>query len=267
MAGHSHWSSIKHKKAVADARRGKLFSKLAKNIMVAARTGGGNPADNLRLRYAIEKARAEFMPKDSIERAIKKGTGETGDLDLVELTYEGIGPGGISFILEVLTDNRNRTGGELRSLIEKRGGTLGKSGSVSWKFDRKGVLEVSTETIGEDALFEIATEAGAEDLSIEDDRYRILTGPEDLESVRSRIEEELERRLPKKKKAWGEDDDDESLFLKQELQWISKDDLPVPADKLESVLEFMELVEDHDDVQAVWSDVVIPDEAVRDTSG
>src|SRR5215510_10584904 len=141
MAGHSHWASIKHKKGAADAKRGKLFSKLAKNIMVAARHGGGNPEDNLRLRYAIDTARAESMPKDSIERAVKKGIGELEGGQLEELTYEGIAPGGVSLVIEILTDNRNRASSELRTIFDKRGGTMGKAGSVSWKFERRGVLK------------------------------------------------------------------------------------------------------------------------------
>ena len=163
MAGHSHWKSIKHKKGAADAKRGKVFSKLAKLITVAARHGGGNPADNLRLRYAIDKARAESMPKDSVERAVKKGTGELQGAELVELTYEGIGPGGISLIVEVLTDNRNRTGGEIRNILERRGGALGKANSVLWKFDRKGILEVSsalTPRARDVFLYEITVERG-----------------------------------------------------------------------------------------------------------
>lgn len=264
MAGHSHWSSIKHKKAVADARRGKLFSKLAKNIMVAARTGGGNPADNLKLRYAIETARAEFMPKDSIEKAIKKGTGELEGGQLEELTYEGIGPGGISIILEVLTDNRNRTGGEIRNLIDKRGGSLGKSGSVSWKFDRLGILELSTDTIAEDELFEIAIEAGADNLETIDDRYQITTTPESLEKVRQAIEKAIETTNPKQEKAWGEETDETPLFLRQELCWISKDVIPLEGDKVKTVLGLMELLEDHEDIQNVWSDFSIPDDALPD---
>ena len=262
MAGHSHWSSIKHKKAVADAKRGKLFSKLAKHIMIAARGGGGNPADNLRLRYAIEKARAEFMPKDSIIRAVKKGTGELEGGEIAELTYEGIGPGGVSIILEILTDNRNRTGSELRGLIEKRGGSIGKAGSVSWKFNRTGVLELLVEQIDEEELFEIVTEAGAEDMIVQEDRYRISTRPEDLDKVRSAIEAEMERRNPKKEKAWGEDEDDAPLFVRQELAWLSKEEIPLSADKVKTVLELMEALEDHDDVQNIWSDFSIPDDAM-----
>ena len=262
MAGHSHWSSIKHKKATADARRGKLFSKLAKHILIAARSGGGNPADNLRLRYAIDKARTEFMPKDSIARAIKKGTGELEGGEIAELTYEGMGPGGVSLILEILTDNRNRTGSEIRGIVEKRGGSIGKSGSVSWKFQRAGVLELLVETIGEEALFEIVTESGAEDMVVDGDRYRITSRPEDLDKVRLAIEAGVERRNPKKKKAWGEDDDEAPLFVRHELAWLSKEELPLAADKVTPVLGLMEALEDHDDVQNIWSDFSIPEDAV-----
>src|SRR5262245_24533498 len=196
MAGHSHWSSIKHKKGAADAKRGKLFSKLAKNITVAARTGGGNPDDNLRLRYAMDKARAESMPKDSIERAVKKGTGELAGGQLEELVYEGIGPGGVSLILEALTDNRNRTSGELRSVFDKRGGSLGKSGSVAWKFDRKGVIRFPKTLIGEDELYAVAIDAGAENIASEDDQYVVTAKPLDCDGVRDARQTALEARRP-----------------------------------------------------------------------
>jgi transcriptional/translational regulatory protein YebC/TACO1 len=206
----------------------------------------------------MEKARAEFMPKDSIERAIKKGTGELGGGSLEELTYEGIGPGGISFLAEVLTDNRNRTAGEIRSLVEKKGGSLGKAGSVSWKFERRGVIEIARETISEDALFELALEAGAENISTQAERHQVLTRPDELESVRQALETALLARLPRKPKAWGEEADDAPLFLRVELSWIPKDMLPLDAENTAKAVDFLEAIEDHDDVQNLWTDLEAP---------
>jgi YebC/PmpR family DNA-binding regulatory protein len=238
--------------------------------MVAARVGGGNPADNLRLRYAIDQARAESMPKDSIERAIKKGTGELGAQALEELTYEGIAPGGVSFILEILTDNRNRTGSELRNLIEKRGGSLGKAGSATWKFDRKGVLELPVELVAEDLLFEAAVEAGADNLVIEGDKYLVTTPPEDLEKVRQALREALAASLPKaQKKPWegGEEQEEPQIFTRQEIAWIPKHTVPVDGEKARAVLSMVQEFEDHEDVQNMWWDFDIPDEILREDGG
>ncbi len=260
MAGHSHWSSIKHKKAAVDAKRGRLFSKLAKHIMVAARSGG-DPKDNLRLRYAIERARTEFMPKDSIVRAIKKGTGELAGGDLLEITYEGIGPGGVSIILEIVTDNRNRTSGEIRNLFEKRGGSLGKTGSVTWKFDRLGVLELSEDALSEDALFEIVTEAGAEDLEGEDGVYRITTTPDNLESVRDAVQRAVDARNPKKEKVWGEEKDSAPLFTRHELAWIPQNPIPLDRNKAKTALDLLTLLDDHEDIQNVYCDIEVTEPA------
>lgn len=260
MAGHSHWSSIKHKKAAADARRGRLFSKLAKNIMVAARSGG-DPLDNLKLRYAIERARAEFMPKDAIERAIKKGTGELGGGELQEITYEGIGPGGVSIIVEAVTDNRNRTSGEIRNLLEKRGGSLGKTGSVTWKFDHLGILELSEDALPEDILFEVVTEAGAEDIEREDGVHRITTSLESLETVRAAVQRAVDERSPRKERAWGAEEDTAPLFTRHEIAWIPQNPIPLDDEKSESVLEVLSLLDDHDDVQNVYCDVELSEQA------
>jgi YebC/PmpR family DNA-binding regulatory protein len=260
MSGHSKWSTIKHKKGAADAKRGKKFSKLAKHIMVAARNGGGNPADNLTLRYAIEKARAEFMPKDSILRAVKKGTGELEGGELEELSYEGIGPSGISFILEILTDNRNRTASEVRNLIDKRGGSLGKTGSVTWKFDHRGVLELSSETMPEDEIFEIVTEAGAEDLTTEGDVFQVTTTVENLEAVRAAIQAAVDAKNPKTEKAWGDSDDEAPLFSRHEITWIPQNTLPLDGKRAESAIGFLEVLEEHDDVQNLYCDLEVPEE-------
>src|SRR4051812_6430836 len=164
MSGHSHWATIKHKKGAVDARRGKLWSKLSRAIIIAARNGGGDPTMNLKLRYAIDKAREVSMPKDNIERAIKRGTGEVEGQQFEELTYEGIGPGGVAFLVDVLTDNRNRTSGEVRKIFEKGGGKMGSAGSVSYLFERKGVITVAAEGVDEDTLMGVALDAGAEDM-------------------------------------------------------------------------------------------------------
>jgi YebC/PmpR family DNA-binding regulatory protein len=264
MAGHSHWANIKNKKAAIDAKRGKVFSKFAKHIMIAARNGGGNPAENLKLRYAIERARAESMPKDSIERAIKKGTGELEGGELAEMTYEGIGPGGMSLILEIVTDNRHRTSGEIRNLIEKRGGSLGKAGSVTWKFSRVGILELARSAFAEDELFEAATEAGADDFSAQEECYRITTSPDALESVREAIQKLHDRKVPKAPKAWGAEDDTQPLFSRHEVLWQPQNPLPLEGEKGRAALQLLNLLEDHDDVQNVYSDADFPEELLKD---
>jgi YebC/PmpR family DNA-binding regulatory protein len=264
MAGHSHWKSIKHKKGAADARRGKVFSKLAKFIMLAARQGGGDLRDNLRLRYAVEQARAESMPKDSIERAIKKGTGELQGEELTELVYEGIGPGGIAFVIEALTDNRNRTGGEMRNLLEKRGGSLGKTNSVLWKFDRKGVLGVAADLCSEEELFEVAIEAGADDLVQEDDVFTIYTRIEDFEAVRSALKEFLQQKRSKPEKKWGEEEDESPVFTRSEFVYVPQSTVTVAEGSARAVLNLLGDLEDHDDVQNVYSDFDISEEILQE---
>jgi YebC/PmpR family DNA-binding regulatory protein len=264
MSGHSHWASIRHKKGAVDAKRGKLFSKLAKNITVAARTGGGNPADNLRLRYAIDKAKAESMPKDSIDRAVKKGTGDLGGGSLEELVYEGIGPGGVSLIIDLLTDNRNRTSSELRSIFDKRGGSLGKSGSVSWKFDRKGVLSFPRALIGEEELYEAAIEAGAENIAVEDESYLVTTKPAEFDAVRSALQKVLEARRPKSTKHHGGDEEEgPPVFTRAELEWIPQATVPVDAAKAPLLLQLLSELEEHEDVQNVSSDFDLPEEVLK----
>src|SRR5690606_36929692 len=182
MAGHSHWANIAHKKSVIDSKRGKLWSRLSKAIIVAARDGGGDPAMNLRLRYAINDAKAVSMPKDNIERAIKKVTGELEGGNLDEVLYEGYGPGGVAVMCEILTDNRNRTAPEVRKILEIAGGKLCATGCVAWMFDRKGLIIIDRQQIGEDDLMEIALEAGAEDVRTLDDCYEVLCDPDTLGS-------------------------------------------------------------------------------------
>src|SRR5215472_15648086 len=186
MSGHSHWATIKHKKGAIDAKRGKLWSKLSRAIIIAARHGGGDPATNLKLRYAIDKARQVSMPKDNIERAIKRGTGET-DAPMEELTYEGIGPGGVSFLVDVLTDNRNRTAGEVRKIFERGGGKMGSVGSVAFRFERKGLFSVNADGVDEDTLMGIALDAGADDLKRAGSTFEITCDPSAFAKVQETL--------------------------------------------------------------------------------
>src|SRR5919107_730297 len=212
MAGHSKWAGIKHKKAIVDSRRGKLFTKLARAITVAAKEGGGDPDGNPRLALAVAKAREASMPKDNIERAIAKGTGEGADADALEdVVYEGYGPGGVAMLVEAVTDNRNRTGSEVRHLFSKHGGSLGEPGSVAYLFDKKGLVVVDGQRYSEDDLM-VAIDAGAEDISLDDDVYEIITEPSDLTAVRAALDEagiELENaevtQRPKARVALDED--------------------------------------------------------------
>ncbi len=187
MSGHSKWAGIKHKKALIDAKRGKLFSKLNREVTVAARAGGGNPDTNPRLRLAIAKAKEANMPGDNIARAIKKGTGELPGVNFEELTYEGYGPGGVAIVLEVMTDNKNRTGAEIRNLFSKKGGNLAGSGSVNWMFRKKGFIIVDKDKVNEDSLMSIVLDSGAEDMTAEGDSFEITTQVADFEKVKKAL--------------------------------------------------------------------------------
>src|SRR5947209_1097125 len=188
MSGHSHWATIKHKKGAVDAKRGKLWSKLSRAIIIAARHGGGDPGMNLKLRYAIDKARAVSMPKDNIERAIKRGTGETEGILFEEITYEGYGPGGVAILVEVLTDNRNRTAGEVRKIFERGGGKMGSAGNVAFLFERKGVLTLDAAAMDEDSLMAIVLDAGADDLKAGGAEYEIICDPAQFAAVQVALE-------------------------------------------------------------------------------
>lgn len=234
MAGHSHWKSIKHQKGAADAKRSKAFSKFSKAIMLAARDGT-DPNFNLKLSYALDKARAGNMPKDAIEKAIKKGSGE-GDTKFEELTYEGYGAGGVAFVVETLSDNRNRTAPEIRKLFDSKGGKLGTPGSALRSFERKGLLAVSKEKATEEQIFEIATEAGAEDIQTGEDAHHITTKPEDFLNVKNALlAKELELAQA------------EIAFVPT-LTVETAD--PKDAQRVEALLESLE---DHEDVQNVYS--------------
>ncbi|MCE9608461.1 MAG: YebC/PmpR family DNA-binding transcriptional regulator [Planctomycetia bacterium] len=248
MAGHSHWSNIAAKKAIVDKKRGKLWSKLSKAIIIAAR-GGGDPAMNLKLRYAIDAAKAVSVPKDNIERAIKAGTGETKSDTLEEILYEGYGPNGVAVMCEILTDNRNRTAAEVRKIFELGGGQLGTTGCVGWMFERKGMFLVPTSQIAEDMLMELALEAGADDVQTLPEGHEITCSPNVFQAVSEAL-------LAK--------------GLKPEMSQISripKTTVELDADSGRTVLKLMENLDDHDDVQAVSSNFSIPDAAMAEING
>ena len=249
MSGHSHWAGIKHKKAANDAKRGKVWSKLAKIIIVAAKTGGGDPAANLSLRYAIDRAKAANMPKDTIEKAVKKGTGESGGIDFVEILYEGYGPGGVAIMAEALTDNRNRTAPEIKRLFEKHGGSMGTSGCVNWMFSKKGLLTVSTKNANEEELMELALSAGADDMETSGDVYEITCEPSAYEELRETL---------KSKNIVT--DVAEISMIPQNFVTIND------AGTAKKIINLMETMEEHDDVQNVYSNFDIPEEILKSIS-
>lgn len=249
MAGHSHWANIAHKKSVIDAKRGKVWSKLSKAIIVAARDGGGDPGMNLRLRYAINDAKAISMPKDNIERAIKKGTGELEGGSLDSVLYEGYGPGGVAVLCEILTDNRNRTAPEVRKIFEVAGGKLGATGCVAWMFDRKGLLVIERDQTDEESLLELAIEAGAEDVKTFDDSYEVISDPDAFGAVCEAI------------------DAAEIATQSREITRIPQDTVDLDVETARSVLKMMEALDDHDDVQTVSANFNIPDEAMAELEG
>ncbi len=239
MSGHSKWATIKHKKAATDARRGKLFSKLLKEITVAARVGGGDSKGNPRLRAAILEARSNSVPNDNIDRAVKKGTGEIAAEVYEEVIYEGYGPAGVAMLVEAATDNRNRTTGEIRHLFARNGGNLGEAGCVAWMFHRRGYFVVEKSVMDEEKLMELALELGADDVAIEEDVYELYTPMEGFIAA----QEELERRgVP---------------TVVKELAMVPQTTIDIPADKVSQVLRLIEALEDHDDAQKVWANVNI----------
>ncbi|HBF22586.1 MAG TPA: YebC/PmpR family DNA-binding transcriptional regulator [Planctomycetes bacterium] len=234
MAGHSHWANIQRTKSKQDAKRGKIFSKWAKLIMSAARSGGGDPSMNLPLRYAIERAKADNMPKDSIERAIRKGAGEDGETRLEEVQYEAFGPGGVAFMIETLTDNRNRTAPNLRNILSKKGGNLAESGAVSWMFQRKAVFAIPKEGLDEDAVMELALDAGADDVTADEEKiFGVEADPGQYLEVKEAIE----------KQGWE--------MLDASIRYIPDNTLEVDGDLGTKVLELVELIEEDEDVQEV----------------
>lgn len=247
MAGHSKWAQIKHKKAKEDAKRGKLFSKLTRSIMIAARQGGGNPETNPALANAIEKAKSYNLPQENIERAIKKATGELGAENYEQIIYEGYAPGGVAVMVEAMTDNRNRTASEIRHLFTKHNGNLGETGCVSWMFERKGVISVPKTSVDEESLFETAIEAGAEDIQDDESYFSIITDPDSFRQVKAELEK---RGVP------------------YETAQITMN--PTSTVKIETVeqakkvLRLIEALEEHDDVQEVYANFDIPESILEE---
>ncbi len=246
MAGHSHWAGIKHKKALIDAKRGKLWSKLSRAIIVAARTGGGDPEFNPRLRAAIEAAKAASMPKENIERAIKRGTGELEGTSYEEVIYEGYGPGGVAILCEALTDNRNRTTSEIRKCFEMYQGKLGGANCVAWMFERKGLFLFDANSVNEDLVMEVAAEAGAEDVRRSGSKIEVVTALEDFEKVkeafhRANMHPEL-----------------------AQITRIPKETVELDAETARKVLKLIDRLDDHDDVQSVSSNFNIPEEVMAE---
>ena len=239
MSGHSKWSTIKHKKGAADAKRGKLFSKPAKEITGAAKIGGGDPQSNLRLRTAILKARSMSMPNKNIDNAIKSGLGNKESDNYEEIIYEGYGPDGVAILIECLTDNKNRTVSDIRALLSKNGGAMGASGSVAWQFDKKGVISVERSVIEEAKLIDIALEAGAEDVEVDQEGYTILTDMASFHQVHEKIKEQV------------------SEIAQAELAYIAKNDVALPEEKILKIEKLIELLDDLDDVQSVASNQIV----------
>ena len=249
MSGHSKWAGIKHRKAAQDAKKGKVFTKLVKEISIAARQGGGDTNANPRLRLAIQRAKDVNMPANNIDRAVKKGTGELEGVRYEEVTYEGYAQGGVAVIVESVTDNKNRTISEIRNIFSKKGGNLAGSGSVSWMFEKKGYFLVAKSTIDEDTLTAIALDAGAEDLTEEGDSFEIKTQPNDFEKVKNILQE-------KNIKAEV-----------SEITMLPKSTIAIAEDKAKAVLGLVEDLEEHEDVQNVYANFDIPDEIIKEKEG
>lgn len=246
MSGHSKWSQIKHKKANTDAKRGKIFTKIVKEISVAARTGGGDPDGNPRLRTAIEKAKEVNMPSDNIKKAIMKGTGELPGTTYEETTYEGYGPGGVALLIETLTDNKNRTVSEVRHILSKNNGNLGEAGCVAWMFEKRGYILVEKSKADEDALMSIALDSGADDMKNDpkEDNYEIITSPEIVHEVKAALEKQ---KIP---------------IALEEITMLPKTYVPLEGSSADQMLRLIDALEDNDDVQNVYANFDIPDEAV-----
>ena len=246
MSGHSKWASIKHKKGAADAKRGRLFTKLIREITVAAKNGGGSPDTNPNLRTAINRANLANMPKDNITKAIKKGTGELPGVTYESCTFEGYGQGGVAILVETLTDNKNRSSAEIRNIFSKKGGNMAGAGSVGWIFTSKGYILIDKASISEDELFSVAVDAGAEDIKTSDKNYEIFTEPKNFEAVKAALEA--------KKIEW----------MSEELTKLPNSTLKVTGNDAKQLLSLIEILEDNDDVQKVYANFDIPDEVLEE---
>ncbi|HTR80857.1 MAG TPA: YebC/PmpR family DNA-binding transcriptional regulator [Bacteroidota bacterium] len=244
MSGHSKWATIKRKKAVTDARRGKVFTQIIKEITIAAKSGGGDPTGNPRLRLAIDKAKASNMPADNIKRAIMKGTGELPGVSYEDVTYEGYGPGGVALIIESVTDNKNRTVSEIRHILERSGGKFGATGSVAWMFHNKGTIRTTKGTMTEDDMLAIVLDAGADDLRIDGDSFEISTSPETFEAVKKAIED---KHIP---------------IEEAEIHKVPENTVRVEGPDAEKVLKLMEALEEHDDTQHVYANFDIDEKVL-----
>jgi YebC/PmpR family DNA-binding regulatory protein len=249
MSGHSHWAGIKYKKAANDAKRGKVWSKVSRMIIVAAKNGGGDPSANLALRYAIDKAKAANMPKDTIEKAIKKGTGDIAGVTFEEVLYEGYGPSGVAVMVDALTDNRNRTGPEIKKIFEKHGGSLGNSGCVNWMFSQKGLITVNNANVDEEQLLELALNAGADDVKTEGDISELTCAPAAFDELKKALE------------------DNEIPTEVAEISMVPQTTVEI-SDRhtAERIISLMEAFDDHDDVQNAYSNFDIPDEIMQKIS-
>ena len=249
MSGHSKWAQIKHKKAYTDAKRGKVFTKIVKEISISARLSGGDPEGNPRLRTAIEKAKEVNMPHENIKRAIMKGTGELPGTSYEEYTYEGYGPGGVAVLIEVLTDNRNRSVSEMRHIMSKHGGSLGEAGCVSWMFEKKGYILVDKNAVDEDALMSVALDAGAEDIKNDqkEENYEVICTPEDLGAVKGAIEKAV---IP---------------VVLSEITMLPKIFVTLDGKSAEQMVKLLDLLEDNEDVQNVYANFDIPDDVMAKT--
>ncbi len=248
MSGHSKWSTIKHKKGAADAKRGKIFTKLIKEITIAARMGGGDPGGNPRLRAAITAAKAENMPKDNIERAVKKGTGELPGVSYEEATFEGYGPGGVAVLVEILSDNRKRTVADVRHIFSKNAGNLGEAGCVSWMFDKRGLIVFEKAKVDEEKLMDVALEAGAQDVRETDEEFEVLTEAGDMEKIKVQLE-----------KAG-------LVPAYAEVSMVPQSTVRLTGKEAQQMLRLMESLEDSDDVQHVYANFDIPDEEMEQLS-
>jgi len=249
MSGHSHWAGIKYKKAALDAKRGKAWSKISRMIIVAAKQGGGDPSANLSLRYAIDKAKGANMPKDTIEKAIKKGTGELEGMSFEEVLYEGYGPSGVAIMVEALTDNRNRTGPEVKRLFEKHGGSLGTSGCVNWMFTKKGLITVNNANVNEEQVLDIALNAGADDMQAVGEFFEITCEPGAYEELKKILEE------------------NEIPIEVAEISMVSQSTIDISNEHIaRRIISLMEAFEDHDDVQNTYANFDIPDEIIAQIS-
>jgi YebC/PmpR family DNA-binding regulatory protein len=245
MSGHSKWASIKHKKAATDAKRGKLFTKLIKEITVAARHGGGDIDKNPRLRTAIDRAKQANMPADNIDRAVKKGTGDLEGVNYEEFTMEGYGPKGVAIMVEVVTDNRNRTTSDIRNIFTKKNGNVAGAGSVSWIFEKKGYIEIGKSAASEDKVMSVVLDAGAQDMEVGEETYSITTDPKDFEAVKKALE------------------DNGIKAESAEITMIPKSTVQLTGDEAKQVLALVEDLEDHDDSQNVYANFDIPDDMVE----